>query len=100
MPQDINSVPGQPELNQLLFQYVYQCVIECGGDGDAVVGFRYQNYKEIANLFEVFLKVKGTWVRIDEDNYIEFLCHQECIIFTSEEKFEETRNYGQRLIVF
>ena len=42
--------------NHKLFDWIYSLVIEEGGDGDAVIGFKYQNYKEVAKLFSALAK--------------------------------------------
>ena len=34
------------ETNKLLFDWIYHSILEEGGDGDAVIGFKHQNYKE------------------------------------------------------
>ena len=75
--------------NNKLFEYIYHSVREEGGDGDIIVGFRTQNYLQVADEFEIWLKTKlGTWTRDNQEDCIVFTDNQEYFVFTNEENFE------------
>jgi len=87
--------------NQLLFQFIYQSVIEEGGDGDAVIGFLAQDYSLVANEFEIFLKDNSEicWAKQQTEKYIVFENYEESFIFTDCKSFPEIPNYSHRLLV-
>lgn len=82
--------------NHKLFDWIYSLVIEEGGDGDAVIGFKFQNYKEVAKLFRELLD--QSWVMEEKEDHIIFYCHQECIILTSAKHFDSIPNWGARIL--
>ena len=47
MNQNINY------LDNHLFNWIFNSVIGEGGDGDAIIGFKMRNYKDIADKFKV-----------------------------------------------
>lgn len=82
--------------NHKLFDWIYSLIIEDGGDGDAVIGFKYQNYKEVAKLFRELLD--QNWVMEEKDNHILFHSHQEWFILTSAQHFDSIPNWGPRIL--
>lgn len=87
--------------NELLFDFIYQSVIEEGGDGDIVVGFIHQNYISVTEEFESFLLKKPCkWTKKQHEDHIIFFNDQEFFIFTNKESFDNIKNYGPRLLVW
>lgn len=82
--------------NHKLFDWIYSLIIEEGGDGDALIGFKFQNYKEVAKLFRELLD--QSWVMEEKEDHIIFYCHQECIILTSAKHFDSIPNWGPRIL--
>jgi hypothetical protein len=89
------------ENNLKLFEWIYDTIRKEGGDGDCVVGFTHQNYKIVADSFEMFLKTKlGSWTKVDNETDITFYDHQEYFCFTDKQNFNSVTNYGPRILTW
>ena len=88
-------------LNAKLFEYIYDIIISSGGDGDAMVGFMYQDYKAVALEFEKFLKTKlGHWTTTINEDSVVFHDNQEYFVFTNKETFNKTSSYEVRVLTY
>ena len=86
------------ETNKLLFDWIYHSIIEEGGDGDAVIGFKHQNYKEVAEYFSsLFPK---SWIMDIKEDHIIFYDHMESLILTDAQNFGKINNYGPRILTW
>lgn len=73
--------------NAKLFEFIYESVIEEGGDGDCTVVLMIQKAKDVADEFEKFLGEKEHYFsRNDFDNRVTFCSNgmQESFTFTNE----------------
>ena len=86
--------------NNKLFSWIYDVIISEGGDGDAVLGFKHQDYKDVANEFKEWLGGSPFFKMEEKEQYIIFSCDQEYFIFTSSHNFPNISNYGPRILTW
>jgi hypothetical protein len=84
--------------NQLLFDWIYRSIIDEGGDGDAVIGFTHQDYKEVAKQFRSLFP--ESWVMETKENHIIFYDDMESLILTDKANFDKLINYGPRILTW
>lgn len=84
------KMKAEKSSNIKLFEYIYESVLESGGDGDVAVVFTAQNHRVVADEFEKFLKTKpfGCWQRTNqEDGDVVFYDQQESFVFSNHDHF-------------
>ncbi len=86
------------ENNKKLFDWIYDLIISEGGDGDAVIGFKHQDYREVAKQFREYFP--SFWEMDVKPTNITFVDNQQYITLTSKEDFEATRNWGPRILTW
>jgi len=83
--------------NELLFKFVHDAVVADGGDGSALIAFKFQDYKEMAkdfvNMFPTF--------KLEEDLYYSTaVFHYEYIIFTDQKNFDMFPSGDHRILTY
>ena len=86
--------------NELLFKFVYEAVIGDGGDGDAVVGFKFQDYREMAKQFVQMFPDFRLEERENHCNIQSANSREEYIIFTSAKNFDEIKLWAHRILTY
>lgn len=86
------------ENNEKLFNWIYDLIIKEGGDGDAVIGFQHQDYREVAKQFRSLFP--DSWNMIEEEDSISFIDNQEYIVLTGKEAFSKIQNWGPRILTY
>jgi hypothetical protein len=75
------GIKVKPSANRKLFDWVYQVVIEEGGDGDCVIGFKAQDYREVAKEFRKYFP--PSWKMWERKDSVVFHDNQEYVVLTT-----------------
>jgi len=70
--------------NRKLFDWAFQVIVEEGGDGDCVIGFKAQDYREVAKEFRNYFP--SSWKMWDRKDSIVFHDNQEYMALTTYER--------------
>lgn len=84
--------------NHRLFVYAYYDVLDSGGDGEILIGFRDQNIEDVADEFRKYLP--ESWQLMCHEGYISFFDDQESITLATADVFEKTESFGTRILTF
>jgi hypothetical protein len=96
-------IESDDNINQKLFDWVYNAIIADGGDGYALIGFTAQSYKVVAEQFELFLSKQffgRRWIKDVHTDYICFHDREESIILTDKHGFENIITYGIKILTW
>lgn len=87
--------------NIKLFEFIYESVIQDGGDGDATMIFQYQDHKVVADEFEIWLKTNSLigWHRTNNEKDVVFSNHTENFMLTNERWDKNPIFSPERLLV-
>jgi len=84
--------------NLHLFNYAYNDVLKCGGDGEILIGFRDQNIEDVANEFRKYLP--ESWKLMRHHDCISFYDDQESITLANADVFEKIESFGTRILTY
>jgi hypothetical protein len=96
-------IESDDNINQKLFDWVYNAIIADGGDGDALIGFTAQSYKNISEQLELFLSKQpygNRWKKNVQIDHICFYDGEESIILTDKHGFENIITYGIKILTW
>lgn len=85
--------------NQKLFDFIYEAVLDEGGDGDATLVFQLQDRNVVADEFEQFLAKQKLqpWHRVNREN--EIIIYHDFESFCLTNQMPKTEDRYSQLIV-